>query len=308
MMLNAAILTVEEEAELGNLAEQVAVELEGLRNTILELNGHLDGLPDDAAIEQLHADLETIYEEGQAAFEVALEQINASIDKVQTAWKAEYAPLADSVREVLVDANDGLQALVTRLDDLNEHADDMRATIDQLSTERTEAFSEASEVIEAATSEAETVIDDVSTTATGVIEEADELLSAVKEEVAERLSDMVAFLQSEAAEPLETLADALDEQLLELRERMTEAVLINATEVIDEEFVQVLHNRIKALAEEVIEVVRLHLAELIEGGEENKAQREQMETAMEALEAVTEPVFSALEHLRSLAGTVGISI
>ncbi|WP_424980755.1 hypothetical protein [Leisingera sp. S232] len=308
MNLSIEELTEDQARELEALASQVADAMEGLQESIATLKGQLDELPDAQKIEGWTTDINTALDEGENLFEAAATQINEGFNQLQSAWQDEFAVHGAKVADELIGAKANVEAVTNAVEKLGEHSDGFKSAVDDAEQTRQKEFTQLETTVEAASNVAVEFLEGAALSAVGAIEIVDEVLEEIKDDITEHLSELEEFLQSEAADPLGELADQLDERLTELRERLREVVLANATELIDNDIVKVLHEQVDALADEIFEVLRGHIAEIVQGGEDNKAQREQMEAARDALEAVIDLVMAALDYLRGLAGSVGISI
>ncbi|WP_170408913.1 hypothetical protein [Ruegeria arenilitoris] len=301
-------LTEEQLRELEYLAGQVADALEGLQEPIVTLKEQLDELPDAEDVAGWASEIHSALDEGQNLFEGAAAQINVGFNRLQNAWQEEFAEHEARVAEELVRAKNNVEAVRNSVDNLGEQSDGFKDAVDKAEQIRQEEFAELETTVEAASIVAVEFLEGAASAAVDVIENVDGIVEGVKNEITEHLSGLDEFLQSEVADPLEELADELDERLTELRERMRDVVKAKTTELIDDDFVKVLQGQVDALADEIFEILRSHIAEIVQGGEDNKAQREQMEAARDVLETVIDPVLAALEHLRGLAGSVGISV
>lgn len=227
----------------------------------------------------------------------AFSELETELNDLATLMVEQVRPLTQELGrlETAIQTAEGVfTATSDRLDDLSEK---LQANLDQVGQRHEEAKEEAL----AKFGEIDEMVDEIS-------EDIDEVVESARESIEAMTDAAVDAITENLIEPVTALREECVAKIEELIEELVDNILPDKLEKVTSELLAKLQERL----DEMISVLQEGFADfretILSGSDQANSSRMTSEAAMELLRTAFDPVLSELGRVRSLAGTVGISI
>lgn len=242
------------------------------------------------------------------SYESTKDQVEEVIDEADAAFTGQFTELKDNI-DSLISENSNLfditiarlestqntaQAGIEKIIELNQSLDD---EINILRDNFNQQFETADKYIETQCEE----MDDA-------IQELGAFVEDCKLKVAEELENTVQEFEEHVQAPVTKLTENLETFFESLREYISKQIVNECSEKLEHEIMQPIEKEIDEVVESVENYITQFVRNVVSGGEDSKQSKQEMEASTQIIEEAISPVLNALERVRGLAGTVGISI
>lgn len=284
----------EEVNELDTLARQAAQAAQSLTSS----------LGDCTSISMLGGVLKTMDSQFHE-FKVAVAD---KVAELTGAWNRAIEDNKSDISEAIEAAAMVVGDIKTGLSDVFEGIGQSEEFVNNLDQQRGTAFNAAEQTVEAAFGAAEEITGALDRAVVDRFEAISEQISALAMEIDETLENGIDEIDEQLERPIKALSEAIDQAIAEFRQFLAVSVKDALLEQVEQEFMEPAKEKIARLIKTLEdEILRLSEA-AIEGSEQSAEKREELKTAVDLLRSAIDPALDALGGLRSLAGTVGISI
>lgn len=238
------------------------------------------------------------------ALSARVTEVRAAFRDIDTQLNSLAAQVAEEVRPLTEELNKLDTAMQTaeavftatsgRLGDVSEK---LQASLDQVGQSHAEAKDAALEKF----GEIDEMVDEIS-------EDIDELMESTRESIEDMTDAAVDAITENLIEPVTELREECVAKIEELIEELVDNVLPDKREEVTGELLAKLQEHLDDMIDKLQEGFAEFRETILQGSDQANGSRMTSEAAMELLRTAFDPVLSELERVRSLAGTVGISI
>ena len=285
---SVAVLFGELHTITANVNEKAKAEFEESANKIENKLGQIDNLLDQFS---------TNYVEIQNKIDEAESDLNGKFDALKSDIEisiVENIELFKTTEARLQITERISEAGTEKIDEINELLDQQ---VNALKQSALEHFESAEEFIVSNCDE----MDDVVQVLTGFIEDS-------KSIVTDELDNAIQAFEEQVQTPVSQLTSNIEKSFEFLLEFIGEEIVNGCSLKLKDKIIQPLEQEI----EEVVESIQTYLAQfvsdVISGSEESKQSKQEMEASTQIIEEAISPVLDALDRVKGLAGTVGISL
>lgn len=301
-------MTDAEKAELEVLAQEIATSMDALNQLVATGTETARGLARSvkeldwlAAIDGEINALSAEFVRVQAALQAAVADASGAWHEAADHYGTPISEALDAANAVLTRVEDRLGSISTGIDGAKNYFDDIG-----------EEFSELIEGADGSVDEALKSAGEINESVNEAIEENYGAFSDQMATLVDQLDQILADATTEVKEvlesPIHSAREAANEAMQQFREYLVAEVKGEVSDAVASRFLAPAMEQIDAIVKLIDEQMQLLAEDIARGAERSAEKRQALKQAIETLEEAIDPVLSALNGLRGLAGSVGISI
>lgn len=229
-------------------------------------------------------------EEGNKAFNDKFIDLNGMIEESISA----NAEVFEAAKERLEFTHNAVQVSIDKLSDIDER---LNIEVIVFKDSLNQQFETTSNYILSQCNE----MDDA-------IQELTEYADNCRETVTDLLASTVQVFEEQVQAPVIQLTSNIETSLDAIRNLISHEIVDALSTKLQQEIMQPLEKDIDEAVGEIQNYITQFASNVISGGEDSKQSKQEMDASSQIIEEAIAPVLSALDRVRGLAGTVGISI
>ena len=222
--------------------------------------------------------------------------------------EAILSPKSERLIDVLGEGRLAMDNINNKLTLVGDSLDEKELSIDYLHERSNELTNSFIEVIQSSSGVFDESILTITQDVEGILTASLEALDAALLTINDLIDDNVSLVEESIHEPIFALNEEIVSKSSEISDFIKNAINAETIDYVQVEVLDNIQQKFDELFDWFKEATLEIVASIISGGKGNDDTRSEMEIPLEIVELAMEPIESALNSIKAVAGTVGISI
>lgn len=224
----------------------------------------------------------------QQTFEQKFEQLRTSIDSILDENDQIFSETESRLDEVNTITQEGIAAVASGNEKLNADMSEIQSTLDDSFDNAVSFINEVSEALNTRSNDLDAFVDECNQQIQAIIQRSG------------------AEFENEIFNPLDELAIEIEDLIVKQQDYLDQHIIQASIEKIENEIMEPIRTEIQNAMDQLQTYILNFVTNVVEGSAESINTNKEMELAIEDIKPVLKPIEDAIEHVKKLAGSVGI--
>ena len=300
-------LTREQETELENMLSLLTSDINEFSGFIVSAKNLISKPSYTRLITTVEAAEQDILSIRQQ-FTLNKSQLEDEIALVEGRLSEVYNTTASEINVIMQASISNFESALDRLESINEEVENTKMLLVDVSQIKDDVLESFKSTITSAEDYASNLAQTARASFEQIVDTVDMHVESIDAEIDRFLMSTQGFLKNRIDIPLQEQAKFIADQQEILQEFLREVVMNQYIEALNQNILLELEARIGELVSHLQSLVQVLAEQMISGNEETEKQQVLLREATQVIESVVDPVLSALDNIRSLGSSVGISV